>query len=135
MRKELVRWEQRGEENRGKATGEGVYFLNTQPNIKGLYTLARRTRPGTAQSRKESNLSACIVQIIGSKKLFAANNLIRKQPLSCAAYKLRVDSGLKTSEYSTPILGLSFLRFATICFNKVKKGIEDRLGECNQERS
>lgn len=37
-----------------------------------------------------------------------------------AADKLRADSGLKASEYSTPILGLIFLRFASIRFNKVK---------------
>lgn len=40
-----------------------------------------------------------------------------------AADKLRVDSGLKASEYSTPILGLIFLRFAAIRYNKVKKEI------------
>ena len=40
-----------------------------------------------------------------------------------AADKLRVDSGLKASEYSTPILGLIFLRFAFIRYNKVKKEI------------
>ncbi len=40
-----------------------------------------------------------------------------------AADKLRVDSGLKASEYSTPILGFIFLRFASIRFNKVKKEI------------
>lgn len=40
-----------------------------------------------------------------------------------AADKLRVDSGLKASEYSTPILGLIFLRFASIRYNKVKKEI------------
>ena len=31
-----------------------------------------------------------------------------------AADKLRVDSGLKASEYATPILGLIFLRFVTL---------------------
>jgi len=41
-----------------------------------------------------------------------------------AADKLRVDSGLKASEYATPILGLIFLRFASIRFNKVKPLIE-----------
>lgn len=44
-----------------------------------------------------------------------------------AADKLRVDSGLKASEYSTPILGLIFLRFASIRFNKVKKEIAAEL--------
>jgi len=44
-----------------------------------------------------------------------------------AADKLRVDSGLKASEYSTPILGLIFLRFASIRYNKVKKEIAAEL--------
>ncbi|BAU56095.1 type I restriction-modification system subunit M [Mucilaginibacter gotjawali] len=44
-----------------------------------------------------------------------------------AADKLRVDSGLKASEYATPILGLIFLRFASIKYNKVKKDIEAEL--------
>jgi type I restriction-modification system DNA methylase subunit len=41
-----------------------------------------------------------------------------------AADKLRVDSGLKASEYATPILGLIILRFASIKYNKVKLEIE-----------
>jgi len=41
-----------------------------------------------------------------------------------AADKLRADSGLKASEYSTPILGLIFLRFASIRYNKVKAEIK-----------
>ena len=44
-----------------------------------------------------------------------------------AADKLRVDSGLKASEYATPILGLIFLRFASIKYNKVKAEIEKEL--------
>lgn len=44
-----------------------------------------------------------------------------------AADKLRVDSGLKASEYSTPILGLIFLRFASIRYNKVKNEIAAEL--------
>lgn len=44
-----------------------------------------------------------------------------------AANKLRVDSGLKASEYATPILGLIFLRFASIRFNKVKAEIEKEI--------
>ena len=44
-----------------------------------------------------------------------------------AADKLRVDSGLKASEYSTPILGLIFLRFASIRYNKVKAQIAAEL--------
>ena len=41
-----------------------------------------------------------------------------------AADKLRVDSGLKASQYSTPILGLIFLRFASIRYNRIKPEIE-----------
>jgi type I restriction enzyme M protein len=41
-----------------------------------------------------------------------------------AADKLRVDSGLKASEYATPILGLIFLRFASIRYNRYKAEIE-----------
>lgn len=44
-----------------------------------------------------------------------------------AADKLRVDSGLKASEYATPILGLIFLRFASIKYNKAKPEIEKEL--------
>jgi len=40
-----------------------------------------------------------------------------------AADKLRVDSGLKASEYATPILGLIFLRFASIRYNRIKPEI------------
>lgn len=41
-----------------------------------------------------------------------------------AADKLRANSELKASEYSTPVLGLIFLRFASIRYNKVKAQIE-----------
>jgi type I restriction enzyme M protein len=44
-----------------------------------------------------------------------------------AADKLRADSGLKASEYATPILGLIFLRFASIRYNKVKPEIDAEL--------
>lgn len=44
-----------------------------------------------------------------------------------AADKLRVDSGLKASEYATPILGLIFLRFASIRYNRIRPGIEAEL--------
>jgi len=44
-----------------------------------------------------------------------------------AADKLRVDSGLKASEYATPILGLIFLRFASIRYNKIRPEIEAEL--------
>ena len=41
-----------------------------------------------------------------------------------AAEKLRVDSGLKSTQYSTPLLGLVFLRFASIKYDRFKKEIE-----------
>lgn len=44
-----------------------------------------------------------------------------------AADKLRVDSGLKASEYATPILGLIFLRFASIRYNRIKPEIEAQI--------
>ncbi len=44
-----------------------------------------------------------------------------------AADKLRVDSGLKASEYATPILGLIFLRFASIRYNRIKPELEAEL--------
>lgn len=38
-----------------------------------------------------------------------------------------MDSGLKASEYATPILGLIFLRFASIRYNRIKPEIEAAL--------
>jgi len=51
-----------------------------------------------------------------------------------AADKLRVDSGLKASEYATPILGLIFLRFASIRYNKVKKEIDKEISAHKNSR-
>jgi len=44
-----------------------------------------------------------------------------------AADKLRADSNLKATEYSTPVLGLIFLRFASIRYNKIKPEIDAEL--------
>lgn len=44
-----------------------------------------------------------------------------------AADKLRADSGLKANEYATPILGLIFLRFASIRYNRIKPEIDAEL--------
>lgn len=41
-----------------------------------------------------------------------------------AADKLRADSNLKSSEYATPVLGLIFLRFASIRYNRIKSEID-----------
>ena len=37
-----------------------------------------------------------------------------EEQLWSAADKLRADSGLKASQYATPVLGLIFLRFVSI---------------------
>lgn len=52
-----------------------------------------------------------------------------------AADKLRVDSGLKASEYATPILGLIFLRFASIRYNRVKEEIQKELKAQKNKRN
>lgn len=52
-----------------------------------------------------------------------------------AADKLRADSGLKASEYSTPILGIIFLRFASIRYNKVKADIKAELKAQKKSRN
>lgn len=57
-----------------------------------------------------------------------------EENLWTAADKLRADSGLKASEYATPILGLIFLRFASIRYNKVKPEIERELKEQKGKR-
>jgi len=57
-----------------------------------------------------------------------------EENLWTAADKLRADSGLKASEYATPILGLIFLRFASIRYNKVKPEIEKELKEQKGKR-
>jgi type I restriction enzyme M protein len=44
-----------------------------------------------------------------------------------AADKLRANSGLKANEYSTPVLGLIFLRFASIRYNRIKPEIDAEL--------
>ncbi len=41
-----------------------------------------------------------------------------------AADELRANSGLKASEYGTPVLGLIFLRFAETKFDAARAGIE-----------
>ena len=41
-----------------------------------------------------------------------------------AADQLRANSGLTSAQYSTPVLGLIFLRFADVRFAKVRAGLE-----------
>ncbi len=46
-----------------------------------------------------------------------------------AADELRANSGLKASEYGTPVLGLIFLRFAKAKFEAARAGIEAKASE------
>ncbi|MDH4188151.1 MAG: type I restriction-modification system subunit M N-terminal domain-containing protein, partial [Nitrospira sp.] len=41
-----------------------------------------------------------------------------------AADQLRANSGLNAAQYSTPVLGLIFLRFADVRFAKIRSGLE-----------
>ncbi len=43
-----------------------------------------------------------------------------------AADELRANSGLKANEYSVPVLGLLFLRFATVKFDDAARGLRER---------
>lgn len=47
-----------------------------------------------------------------------------EEKLWAAADKLRSESGLKSTQYSTPLLGLIFLRFASNKYDKFKDEIE-----------
>lgn len=47
-----------------------------------------------------------------------------EEQLWSAADKLRADSGLKASQYATPVLGLIFLRFVSIKYDRYKSEIE-----------
>src|SRR5690348_14875464 len=56
----------------------------------------------------------------------ASKNL--EQKLWDAADQFRANSGLTAAQYSQPILGLIFLRFADARFQKVRKELESREG-------
>ena len=53
-----------------------------------------------------------------------ANHTEIEKKLWEAADNLRANSGLKSHEYSTPVLGLIFLRFADFKFTQAKKDLE-----------
>ena len=57
-----------------------------------------------------------------------SNNSDLEKRLWEAADQLRANSGLKSSEYSTPVLGLIFLKYADFKFSNAKartgKGIQ-----------
>lgn len=52
-----------------------------------------------------------------------------------AADKLRADGGVSASKYSTPVLGLIFLRFATLKYDKYRKEIEAEYEACKNGRN
>lgn len=66
--------------------------------------------------------------VFGSNIIEKLNNMDNVQKIEDslweAAEKLRVDSGLKSTQYSTPLLGLVFLRFASIKYDRFKEEIE-----------
>lgn len=55
--------------------------------------------------------------------------------LWAAADKLRSDSGLKSTQYSTPVLGLIFLRFASNKYDKFKNEIEAEFAASQNTRN
>jgi type I restriction enzyme M protein len=54
----------------------------------------------------------------------SASNALEKR-LWQAADQLRANSGLNAAQYSTPVLGLIFLRFADVRFAKIRAGLEN----------
>jgi type I restriction enzyme M protein len=56
-----------------------------------------------------------------------ANHTEIEKKLWEAADNLRANSGLKSHEYSTPVLGLIFLRFADFKFTQAKKDLESKI--------
>ncbi|WHZ21501.1 MAG: Type I restriction-modification system, DNA-methyltransferase subunit M [Nitrospira sp.] len=63
------------------------------------------------------------MQWIAPSEKDAATDTLEKR-LWAAADQLRANSGLTSAQYSTPVLGLIFLRFAEVRFAKVRVGLE-----------
>jgi type I restriction enzyme M protein len=57
-----------------------------------------------------------------------------KNDLWEAANKLRAESNLKTGEFSVPVLGLIFLRYADFRFNEAKQQFDIELGNLSDRR-
>jgi type I restriction enzyme M protein len=62
-----------------------------------------------------NTLCASFMHWIAPSEKDAANGTLEKR-LWAAADRFRANSGLKSQEYSTPVLGLIFLRFAEVRF-------------------
>ena len=58
----------------------------------------------------------------------ASNNGEIEKRLWATADELRANSGLKASEYSTPVLGLIFLRYADYKFNEAEQVLKGKTG-------
>jgi type I restriction enzyme M protein len=54
------------------------------------------------------------------------NQKLEKHSLGAAADQLRANSSLTAQQYSHPVLGLSFLKFADHRFTAVEKGFKDK---------
>ncbi|TKB83653.1 MAG: SAM-dependent DNA methyltransferase [Nitrospira sp.] len=63
------------------------------------------------------------MQWIAPSEKDAATDALEKR-LWDAADQLRANSGLNAAQYSTPVLGLIFLRFADVRFAKIRSGLE-----------
>ena len=64
-----------------------------------------------------------------------SNILSLEEKLWTAADKLRADSSVSASKYSTPVLGLIFLRFATLKYDKYKAAIDAEYEVCKGTRN
>jgi type I restriction enzyme M protein len=63
-----------------------------------------------------------------------ANHTDIEQRLWEAADELRANSKLKSSEYSVPVLGLIFLRFADHKFTQAEKELTASLGKSSRRK-
>jgi type I restriction enzyme M protein len=63
-----------------------------------------------------------------------ANETLEKR-LWAAAYQLRVNSGLNAAQYSTPVLGLTFLRFAEARFTRHRAALDNAGGSARRGAS
>src|ERR1700733_15264239 len=67
------------------------------------------------------------MQWIAPSEKDTANETLEKR-LWDAADQVRANSGLKSQEYSAPVLGLIFLRFAEARFSKQRASLEKAAG-------
>jgi len=63
-----------------------------------------------------------------------SNNTTLEKKLWEAADELRANSKLKSSEYSVPVLGLIFMKYADAKFAKAEKDLEKKSGKKSGRR-